>query len=159
MKLAFGKKLNRLRAGQGYAAIGRACGCSGEHVRRLEKGTNPSLRIAWALAKHFNVSVDWLADDSAGWPPPKTPEQSAEDMVREALTGAGLVGKLSEGERHLLAAWRRLGDRRRGELLGLATGWADTADEMPVTSAEAGRMIDEAGRDAEAEQRRTRGAG
>lgn len=155
MSTAFGKKLSQLRAGQSYATIGRVCGCSGEHVRRLEKGANPSIRIGIALAKHFGISLDWLADDSAGWPPPASDQERAEDLVREALTSAGFTGELSDDERDLLAAWRRLGDRRRGELLGLATGWADGPD----CPADTDRIIDQAGQDAEDEQRRTRDAG
>lgn len=153
-------KVRRARAGRSYAEIARAVGCTPANIRKIEaEASQPGfvlgVRLAWAL----NVPADWLADDSADWPPPVSDQARAEGLVRKALTGAGLVGELSEDERDLLAAWRRLSDRRRGELQGLATGWADTADATSITPAEAGQIVDDAARDDEAERRRTRGVG
>ena len=114
MKL--GQKLRQLRKGRPYAEVARAADCSPPTIRQIEGGTrqDPSFRTIARLAKYYEVPLDWLADDSQKWPPPLTPQQKAEDIVRAALTKEGLAGELTAEERKLLAGYRTLsGDGRR----------------------------------------------
>ena len=96
----------------------------------VRRRTDPTLSNGARLAGALGLSLDWLTDDSADWPPPQTPEQSAEAMVRDALTAGAGLGGLSAQERRLLAGFRALDGESRGRLLGYAEGLvATTATE------------------------------
>ncbi|MCK4624363.1 MAG: helix-turn-helix transcriptional regulator [Phycisphaerae bacterium] len=124
------EKLQQLRGGRSYSSIAREVDCSTNAIRDLEarRTSDPSVRLIGRLAELYSVTVDWLIDDSVGWPPPETPEQSAEVIVREALTGAGLAGKLNEEERKLLARYRALNPLRKPKLEGFIEGLGGDSD-------------------------------
>ena len=123
--MSFGDKICRLRGDRSYAAIGAAAGCSGEHIRRLEHDhARPNVSLALRLAREFDVSLDWLADDSQGWPPPQSEAQRTFDIVKQALTIGGLLGEVSADEREILADYRRLDDEAKARVMGFITGLA-----------------------------------
>ena len=124
MELA--EKTNQLRAGRPISGVARQIGASEGWLRQLEKGQirEPRLPRVLALARFFGVPLDWLGDDSADWPPPQTEAQRGVDLVAEALASAGLVGELTDDERELLAAYRRMAPRQRDRLVGYAIGQA-----------------------------------
>ncbi len=92
-------------------------------MRRIfDQGTQPGFSLGVRLSHALAVSADWLGDDSQGWPPPASGKQSAAAMVERALTGEGLLGDLTEQERHLLADFRSLPELLQGEALGHVSG-------------------------------------
>ena len=123
--MLFGEKLRRLRGSSSYKAVSVACGCSGEHVRRLEQNKAcPNVLLALRLARHFGVPLDWLADDTQNWPPPATEEQRISDIIKETLTARGLSRELGPEEIELLQTYRRLGKSAKARLTGFLTGLA-----------------------------------
>ena len=145
-----GEKIKKLRIQAGVSAtkLGQAVGRSPTTIIEIEEGgtRDPKLSIVRGIADFLHVSMDWLTDDSADCPPPETNEQQTADLIRNALAGAGLAGEQTDDERELLAAWRRLNDRRRGELLGLARGWSgsDSAgDNSRISPSDAARRTAE----------------
>jgi len=126
MGMNFGKKMALLRGTRSLAEVARGCGCLAEHVRRMEAGAVPGLKIALAAARHFEVDLGWLADGGQGWPPPATDRRRAAELVERALARAGLDGELTAAERALLASFRSLtpGEQCRatGFVEGLAAG-------------------------------------
>ena len=88
-RMKLGEKIRRLRAGRSYAEIARAGECSPPTVRDIEAGRTetPNLFLIARLSSYFDVPLDWLADETADFPPPSSPEKSAEAVVREALAG------------------------------------------------------------------------
>lgn len=118
MKLA--EKLRKARGNRSYASIAEAVGCSPGNVRKIEaEDSQPGFVLGIRLAEVLGVPPDWLADDGADWPPPADDRQRAADLVRHALTRGGLADELNEEERELIANFRRLNDRRRGEAVGV----------------------------------------
>jgi len=138
----FSEKIKRLRKGRSPEWVAKQVECSGVSVRRMEIGDQePKIRLGLAMARLFEVSFDWLCDDGADWPPPASDEQQAAEMVREALTGGGLAGELTDEERELLATWRRMAPNRRGHALGYLIGLA-TSGSLDV--AEIGAEVSDA---------------
>jgi len=131
-----GDKLRRLRTGRSYAVIARAAECSPPTIRQIEAGRTlgRDVRIIARLAKFFEVSLGWLADDTADWPAPKSDRDRIVDQVQGALTGAGLAGELSPDELEILATVRKLGPVQRvklaGYLAGLSSGVSLTAEDI-----------------------------
>ncbi len=147
MGMAYGEKLARLRADRGlsYAEVAARVGCSGPHVRRLEKqGANASTLISLGIARLFAVPLDWLADDAQGWPPPTSDRQRAAELVERALTGGGLAGELTDAERDLLAAFRSMTPEQRsralGYVIGMRAGGSEAAADL---GAELGEAVDQ----------------
>lgn len=144
-KMVLGKKIREMRQQLNLSArqLASLVGCSPNTIIEIEEGETkaPSVWRIRKIADHLSVPLDWLTDNSADFPPPTSVAQEAASMVEAALTGAGLAGELTDDERELLAAWRRLNDRRRGELLGMARGWGD-ADRV-VSPAETARRTTE----------------
>ncbi len=133
MSVKLAEKLRMARRGRSYVEIAHEVGCTPGNIRKIEaESSQPGFVLGVRLAEALGVPVNWLADDSADWPPPATPQQSAETLVREALTGAGLTGELTPPEREVLRLYRMLeGDNRKkieGMLLGLAFAGTDAAE-------------------------------
>ncbi|WP_313030571.1 helix-turn-helix transcriptional regulator [Brucella sp.] len=65
MSLASKLKELRLRRGESLQQVGDAVSVSKAHIWELEKGTstNPGLELLRKLAAHFNVTVQYLAED------------------------------------------------------------------------------------------------
>lgn len=145
-----GEKLQRLRGGTSYAEIGRAARCSAPTIRNIEAGgtLEPSVALVARLATHFGVSLDWLADESQGWPPPASDDEQAAELVRGALVGAGLAGELTRDERELLSRYRSLSQRHRDRVLGLVIGLASSGgdEEAAELAADVGEALGEADR-------------
>ncbi len=121
MELA--EKVQRLRGKRSNADLAEACGCSPTHIQKIAReGSIPSLPIGVRLANTLGVSADWLADESADYPPPPTEKQVSAAMIEQVLAGGGLVGELSEEERALVSRFRALNDAGKGRMLGLAEG-------------------------------------
>ena len=140
--MQLGKKVTRLRGALSYAELGRVADCSPPTIRDIEAGIrrDTSVRIVAKLARYFRVSLDWLADDGADWPPPADDRQRAADLVRHALTRGGLADELNEEERELIANFRRLNDRRRGEAVGVLRTLANSlGGESPSRQVEKGK--------------------
>src|SRR4051794_20444767 len=75
--MKFSEKLAKLTAGLNKSKLARAAGLpSGAVSDYINKNYVPRLDAAESLAKALNVSLAWLADDAAGWPPP-APAQGA----------------------------------------------------------------------------------
>jgi len=95
----------------------------------------PRIDLGLKLAHLFGVPLDWLADDGQDWPPPKSDEQSAADIVKQALTNAGLAGELTDEETELLALIRAVGPAQRllvrGVLMGLDSQGISMEDVGP----------------------------
>jgi hypothetical protein len=89
-------------------------------VAVLERGETQDTKvsIAFAIARLFGVPLEWLADDEQGWPPPKTDEQSASELLQQVLESAGLVGQLSPEESNFLSLIRTIHPIDRARLLG-----------------------------------------
>lgn len=129
---------------------------------------NPGIQIIRGLAELYEVSIDWLFDDSQVNPPETVADKTAE-LVSQALAGAGLAGELTDDERQLLSRWRHLNDRQQGRVLGMVEGLgeaaADSAEEIPPNERIVldkvrdlvGRELDKRARADSAKQRR--GAG
>lgn len=66
MSLASKLKELRLKRGESLQQVGDAVSVSKAHIWDLEKGTstNPGLELLKKLATHFNVTVQYLAEDS-----------------------------------------------------------------------------------------------
>jgi transcriptional regulator with XRE-family HTH domain len=139
-----GEKLSLLRKDRAYAEVAKAVGCSAPTVRDIEAGRtlDPSISIVRGFAELYGVSLDWLADDSADWPPPATPQQSAEQIVRQALERGGLAGELSEDERAVVSAMRRLDDSARTRLVGYVDALAAMPPAASGTASEAARQAE-----------------
>ncbi|VVS99479.1 helix-turn-helix transcriptional regulator [Hoeflea sp. EC-HK425] len=67
MSLASKLKELRLKRGESLQQVGDAVSVSKAHIWELEKGTstNPGLELLKKLATHFNVTVQYLAEDKA----------------------------------------------------------------------------------------------
>ena len=168
-RMRLGEKISRLRAGRPYAEVARAIGCSAPTVREIESGktANPRVGLVCGLAGHFGVSLDWLADDDADWPPPESSRDRAAAMVERALSGSGLAGELADEERELLAYFRILppGDQREvsGYVRGLvrAVAGRELSGEAAFEYERALRQILDAGarRSTSPSRRRVQGVG
>ena len=57
----------RVRKGESLQQVAEAVGASKPHIWELEaeKSKNPSLDLLTKIAKHFNVPISYLLDDSA----------------------------------------------------------------------------------------------
>jgi transcriptional regulator with XRE-family HTH domain len=68
--MSFHEKLRRLTATSNCAEVSRQLGLSRTALSEyLNKGCTPRADIAFRLARVLSVSLDWLMDDAAGWPP------------------------------------------------------------------------------------------
>jgi len=80
------EKLKRLRGDRPRLRLAEQVGCSESWLRSLESGSRLDAPTGLKLARAFHVSLEWLADDDAGWPPaPLRREDIILDAVREAL--------------------------------------------------------------------------
>lgn len=90
--MEFGKKLQRLLKDHRYSQemLARELDVSQNQISKWCRGvTIPDLRESATIARVFGVSMQWLADDEADYPP---------------------TAEMSEGERDVLKAVRALGD-------------------------------------------------
>lgn len=156
-EMKLGQKLQKLRAGRSYAEVARAAKCSAPTIRDIEAGrtTDPSLFLIARLGAYHSVSLDWLSDDTQGWPPPPADSgQQVADTVKAALNRAGIIGELSQAERELLAVFRSLDTAGRREVLGFCSGISrrrvdtvsDEAAAQERVEARLGRDIQDAAR-------------
>lgn len=68
--MTFLQKLARLTADRHKVRISRRAGLAPTTVSNyLNRGSMPGADIAFRLARALNVSVEWMLDDSQGWPP------------------------------------------------------------------------------------------
>jgi transcriptional regulator with XRE-family HTH domain len=76
--MSIGKKIKELRArrGESLQKVADSVGVSKAHIWDMERGEseNPSLELLKNIAEHFNVTVAYLADDTA-MPEDATPLQ------------------------------------------------------------------------------------
>jgi len=125
-----GKKVQRLRikGGRSIKALAETVGVTEGQIRQLEKQDirSPRTKVSLAIARLFDVPLDWLADDTQGWPAPKNAEQKVLALIRSALVAEGL-GRPSAAERRLLRAFHRLNEIDRAELLGRVEALAQGA--------------------------------
>jgi hypothetical protein len=77
------------------------------------------------LARLYEVSVDWLADNGQDWPPPASSEDQAADIVRSVLAGGGLTGELSDQECQFIALLRSLPADLRRQFVDRSLGYAE----------------------------------
>lgn len=78
---AFTAKLARLTTCKNRAEIARAAGLSETMVSNyINRGSVPRADIALALSRALDVSLDWLADPAASWPPPAAAITSSNDL-------------------------------------------------------------------------------
>jgi transcriptional regulator with XRE-family HTH domain len=67
--MSIGSKIKELRTkkGESLQKVADSVGVSKAHVWEMERGdsANPSLELLKKIANHFNVTVSYLADDSA----------------------------------------------------------------------------------------------
>lgn len=125
MAVELAEKLRRVRAGRSYADVAREVGCSPGNIRKIEaEASRPGFDLGMRLARALGVPAEWLADDEADWPPPASEEGQAVELVRGALTKAGIAGDLTDEERELLAGFRQLAPAQQRELLGYLRGLA-----------------------------------
>ena len=113
----FSEKVQRARGDRSYADVGRAAGCTGENIRKLEAGiSEPGFRLGIALAKTLGVPSDWLADDEADWPPPPPVDLDSRIVrtVHDALVADRQRDALTLDEGELLVQLRGRGIRQRG---------------------------------------------
>ena len=121
--MRFGLKISQLRGDRSPEWVASRVNCSGGTIRRYENGEQQaSAANAFDLARLFGVSVDWLLDDAADWPPPPTEKQAATAVVERMLAGAGLAGELNEEERELVSGFRSLNVAGRSRVLGTIDG-------------------------------------
>jgi len=139
-----GAKVRRLRSGRSFASVSRVVGCSPGALRQLEAGaiTSPRVSVLLSLSREFGVSLDWLADDSADWPPPAvTDRQAATEAVERVLAAGGLAGELTDDEREIVSVWRSLSTvlraRASGYVIGLATGGSSESGDFGAELSEA----------------------
>jgi hypothetical protein len=98
------------------------------------------MQFVISLAKLYNVSLDWLVDNDQDWPPPKTGEDRAVDIVRSALAAGGLTGELSDDERQFVSLLRSLPADLRPRFVDRSLGYAE--------GLRSGRPSEAAGREA-----------
>jgi transcriptional regulator with XRE-family HTH domain len=68
--MTFQAKLTRLVADRNKSEVSRRAGLIHTAVSSyIARGCIPRADIAMRIARALNVSVEWLLDDSAGWPP------------------------------------------------------------------------------------------
>lgn len=68
--LTLGQKLGLFAETHKLIAIAKAAGVSsGTLAKYIHHGVTPSSKIALRLARALGVSVEWLIDDTQGWPP------------------------------------------------------------------------------------------
>ena len=102
--MQIGEKIRRLRVDQhvSASALGKGVGRTTTTILEIERGgtKDPKVSIIRGMAHVLGVSMDWLTDEAACWPPvaaAETPE-----------------------ERELLRLYRTFGGDRRAMLLGYA---------------------------------------
>lgn len=125
MKL--GEKIRRLRGDQTRSALAVEVDTSTTSLLHIESGERktPSVWIIAAIARYFNVPLNWLVDEDADFPPPaEDDKQRAVEIVENALTVGGLGGELSAEEVELIAAVRRFSPEAREKLDGVLVGLA-----------------------------------
>lgn len=71
--MRFDRKLRHLMVERdiGQEALAKAAGVSQSSISRWLSGSHlPQIDAASRIAREMGVSLDWLADDDAEWPPP-----------------------------------------------------------------------------------------
>ncbi|MHC4983596.1 MAG: hypothetical protein ACYTF6_10610 [Planctomycetota bacterium] len=129
--MELGQKLRHLlnRERYDYKSLADEVGCSYSNVRKIiDAGSEPKFRLGVRMARLLGVPPTWLADDEADWPPPENEQQRTIDLMRNALTRAGLAGELTKVERQLLALWRSLPEERRQNAMGYMVGLVETSE-------------------------------
>ena len=127
-------------------ALGRLSGTTVQTVLDIEGGTtqNPSVWKVRAMADVFLVSMDWLTDDSADYPPPDDKERLV-DFVKEAFDASGM-GTLDESEKRLLNAYRELPAALQSQaaaiVQGMSVGSAGAAEGDPDLREKIARAVD-----------------
>jgi len=136
---SLGAKLSRLRneGGFSYSAVARWIGRSTNAVRDIEAGRTkePSVTIVRKLAEAYHVTIDWLTDESQGWPPPPSEDTRVSDIVRPAIANQGLAGELTDEERELLAGFRKLPPKQQDRIVGYVIGLAASGSEAGAQAA------------------------
>lgn len=68
--MTFHEKVTRLCEDRNKSKLSRRAGLSSTGISSyIAKGCLPRLDIALRIARAIGVSLDWLADDTANWPP------------------------------------------------------------------------------------------
>lgn len=112
------EKIARLRGGDSPETLAGRVGCAGTTIRRIEAGVQePKVGLAYRLAETFEVPLDWLADDSLGWPPPRQ-DQTGPPPMPALPPDEGLT----KAERDIIRAWRELTPELQGRLMGYLAG-------------------------------------
>jgi len=126
--MVMGDKIKRARLGMRISAraLGQAAGCSPTTIGEIEDGVtaNPGVWRIRRIAETLGVSMDWLTDDSADWPPPPSTDDRIVQSVREAMARSQSSGRLSDAEHRLIELFRRLDDGGRREVSGYAAAVA-----------------------------------
>lgn len=96
--MTFQDKLKRCAADVNKSQAGRAAGLQPTTISNyMAKGSIPRADIALKIARALDVPLDWLVDDSQGWPPPPSAPIAAistEQLVSELghrLSGVGAL--------------------------------------------------------------------
>lgn len=132
-------------------SLARKIGRTDRTVAVLERGETQDTKVSivFDIARLFGVPLEWLADDEQDWPPPRSDEQTAADLVKRALAGAGLPGKLDPLEAEILTMIRSLHPAQKflakGMILGLSgRGIRPEEEEAYLREGlEEGRTLDE----------------
>jgi transcriptional regulator with XRE-family HTH domain len=126
---AAGTKLREAREHlrQSLDVVAAATGRPKNTIRNAETGhvRSPAFDLVADLARYYRLPLDWLADDSAQWPPPAGAERQVGDLLRQVLTEGGLAGELSAQERELLAMMRALPADLRQRWLDRSLAYAE----------------------------------
>lgn len=108
--LNVGQKIKDLRKAEGIsqAKLAERIGVSAGNVGEWELGrTKPGAEALVSLSKYFRVPVDWILSDD---------EQEAPAPAPSGLPQQG--GVISPDEMELLAKWRQLTERQKGQIEG-----------------------------------------
>ncbi len=104
--MRFHEKLRRRVAqlGLNKAKAARSVGLPESTISNylVKEESLPRIDIASKIARAIQVSLEWLADDSAGWPPPDAGDPSATSQLSDRQL------MLEVGKRHRLAELRLL---------------------------------------------------
>jgi len=158
--MQMGEKIQRCRI-QGHLSrrgLGKAAKISHQSLIDIEADdrANPGVYRIRAIADVLGVSMDWLTDDTADWPPP-SPEVQLMEFVKDAFDRSGLSGGPADvDEQELLAVYRGLPPDRRPEVqsfvrgLLVGVGRADLTAEQRAEGERLYRMLVEGARKAQA---------
>jgi transcriptional regulator with XRE-family HTH domain len=92
-EMKFADKVERLRErdGDSLRTLARIVGAKSPSTveRWFKEGYEPKLAQLLALARHYNVPVEWLIDPEAEWPPPV----GGSEAERDAWKAFSMIGE------------------------------------------------------------------